>query len=161
MKRSTALVSGTVERIRSVARWTRVRALAAVVLAAALGGCEPAGAKDPANELPFGNVDLPAQGAQVKALSAVAGWALDDRGVREIRLFIDGHLANSCRLTQARPDVSQIFPQYARGRHRHGFTMMAGFDVPGPHLIVVQAVDTDGATRDIGVINVTAVDTYR
>jgi len=158
MERSTALVSGTVEGSRSLARWRCVRGLAAVAVAAALAGCTPSGADDPANELPFGAVDLPTQGAQVKALSPVAGWALDDRGIREIRLFIDGHLANTTHLTQARPDVSQIYPQYARGRQRHGFTMLAGFDVPGPHTIVVQAVDTDGATRDIGVVTVTAVD---
>jgi hypothetical protein len=135
-----------------------MRALAAAVCAAALAACAPLGERDPANELPFGNVDLPAPGAQLSALSPVSGWALDDRGIREIRLYIDGHLANTCRLTQARPDVSQIFPQYARGRHRHGWVMLAGFDVPGPHTIVVQAVDSDGATRDIGVLKVTAID---
>src|SRR6185436_17165659 len=90
--------------------------------------------------------------------AAIAGCAPDDRGIREIRLYIDGHLANTCRPTQARPDVSQIFPQYARGRTRHGWTMLAGFDVPGPHTLIVQAVDSDGATRDIGVLNVTAID---
>jgi Bacterial Ig domain len=159
MQKSPALVSGKVEGSGSVARWTWVRALAAGACAAALAGCTPTGGvADPVNELPFGNVDAPSQGAQVKALTGVAGWALDDRGIREIRLYIDGHLANTSKLTQPRPDVSQTFPQYARGRHRHGFTMLAGFDVPGPHTLVVQAVDTDGATRDIGVINVTAID---
>jgi hypothetical protein len=126
--------------------------------AASLTGCSGGRVPDAANELPFGNVDRPAPNAEVTALSPVAGWALDDRGIAEIRLYVDGHLANTCRLTVARPDVTQIFPKYARGRQRHGFAMMAGFDVPGPHTLVVQAVDTDGATRDIGVINVTAVD---
>jgi len=126
--------------------------------AAALTGCTPAGMRDPANELPFGNVDLPAPNAEVPALTPVAGWALDDRGIREIRLYIDGHLANTARVTMSRPDVAKTFVNYARGRTRHGFTMLAGFDIPGPHTIVVQAVDTDGATRDIGVLNVTAVD---
>jgi hypothetical protein len=114
--------------------------------------------RDPANELPFGHVDLPAPGAEMKALSPVAGWAMDDRGVHEIRLYIDGHLANTTRLSQARPDVSKAHPRYAREQHRHGWVMLAGFDVPGPHTLVFQAVDTDGATRDIGVINITAVD---
>lgn len=142
----------------SVARRTCARAFAAAC-ALTLAGCGPADAlHDPANELPFGVVDIPQPGAQVKALSPVGGWALDDRGIREIRLYIDGHLGTTTRLSQARPDVTQIFPQYAKGRTRHGFTMLAGFDVPGPHTLVVQAVDSDGATRDIGVINVTAID---
>ena len=158
MEKSTALESEIREGTRSVARGPWTRALAAAVCAAAVAGCAPAGEHDPVNELPFGNVDLPAPGAELTALSPVSGWALDDRGIREIRLYIDGHLANTCRLTQARPDVSQIFPQYARGRHRHGWVMLAGFDVPGPHTIIVQAVDSDGATRDIGVLKVTAID---
>jgi len=36
--------------------------------------------------------------------------------------------------------------------------MLMGFDAPGPHVIVIQAVDSDGATRDIGVVNVVAID---
>jgi len=101
---------------------------------------------------------VPQPGAEVTALAVVGGWALDDRGIREIRLYIDGHIATTTQLSQARPDVTQAFPQYAKGHTRHGFSMLAGFDVPGRHTLVVQAVDSDGATRDIGVINVTAVD---
>ena len=158
MERSTPLGSKTREGRRSVPRATWARALAIAVCAAAIAGCTPTGERDPANELPFGNVDLPSPGAKVTAFSPVSGWALDDRGIREVRLYIDGHLANSCKLTVSRPDVMQIFPQYARGRTRHGWTMLAGFDVPGPHTLIVQAVDSDGVTRDIGVVNVTAVD---
>jgi hypothetical protein len=33
-----------------------------------------------------------------------------------------------------------------------------GFDAPGIHTVVAQAVDTDGATRDIASLTVTAVD---
>ena len=82
---------------------------------------------------------------------------MDDRGVTQIRVYVDNHIINSGTLTQDRPDVSKAFPQYTRD-HRHGFTLLAGFDAPGPHTIIVQAVDTDGATRDIAVIPVTAVD---
>lgn len=136
-----------------------MRGLAAAACAAALAGCAPADRlHDPINELPFGNVDVPVPGATVKALSPVAGWALDDRGIREIRLYIDGRIANTTRLNQYRPDVTQTFPQYAKGRTRHGWSLLAGFDMPGPHTLIVQAVDTDGATRDIGVLNVTAVE---
>ena len=160
MEMSTTLESaGRSEGNRSVAQRTLTRALAAVACALVLTACaSDTGQGDPTNELPFGNVDVPAAGAQVNALSPVAGWAMDDRAVREIRLYIDGHLSNTCKITLSRPDVSQTFPQYARGRTRFGWAMLAGFDVPGQHTLVVQAVDSDGATRDIGVINVTAID---
>jgi hypothetical protein len=144
---------------RSVARKTRAYAGAAALAAATLAGCNrETGVNDPANELPFGTLDFPVQGAQLKAESVVGGWALDDRGVKEIRVYVDGHLINSGVLSQDRPDVAKVFPQYARGSQKHGFLVLIGFDAPGPHTIIVQAVDTDGATRDIAVVNVTAVD---
>ena len=158
MEKWTARVSGIDEGTRSVTRAAWPRAVAAIACAAAIVSCTPTGVRDPVNELPFGTVDIPVEGAKVGAFTPVAGWALDDRSIREVRLYIDGHFANSTRLSQPRPDVSQIFPKYAHGRLRHGWSMLAGFDMPGPHTLVVQAVDSDGATRDIGVLNVTAVD---
>jgi hypothetical protein len=138
-------------------RLARVAVLAAVL---PLGGAcrRSADPLDPANELPFGAIDLPAANAQVKAVAPISGWALDDRGIREIRIYVDGHLVNHGGLTNARPDVTKAFPQYARGSDLHGWTLLMGFDAPGPHTIVVQAVDTDGATRDIATLPVTAVD---
>jgi hypothetical protein len=113
---------------------------------------------DTANELPFGHVDVPVDGAKVQAQTPIAGWALDDRAVREIRVYVDGRIVNHGPLTDERPDVSKVFPQYARGGNRHGWTLTMAFAVPGPHAVLVQAVDQDGATRDIGTITVTAVE---
>ena len=154
------MTSGPRKESRSVAWRTRVgRVLAAAIAAAALAGCRLRGnVTDPANELPFGHIDAPAPGAEVKAETPVAGWALDDRGVTQIRVYVDSHLVNTGPLTMDRPDVSRQYPRYTRGNHRHGWTLLMGFDAPGPHTVLVQAVDTDGATRDIGVVNVTAVD---
>jgi hypothetical protein len=161
MRISTTRASGSVEGNRSVARRLRRRAARAALplaVAAVLAGCSEKGVKDENNELPFGHVEVPAQGAEVKMLTPVAGWAMDDRGIREIRLYVDNHIVNSGRTGQDRPDVSRAYPRYTRGDHHHGWTVLAGFDAPGPHTILVQAVDSDGATRDIAVINVTAVD---
>ena len=143
-----------------VGRRKGVSAAAGVLLTATLAaGCGRSnGVEDPANELPFGHVDVPVEGARVNAQTPIAGWALDDRGVREIRVYVDGHIINRGQLTDQRPDVSKEFPQYAHETHLHGWTMLAGFDAPGPHTLLVQAVDSDGATRDIGTLTVTALD---
>lgn len=143
-----------------VGRRKGVSAAAGVLLTATLAaGCGRSnGVEDPANELPFGHVDVPVEGARVNAQTPIAGWALDDRGVREIRVYVDGRIVNHGPLTNERPDVSKAFPQYARGGNRHGWTLTMDFVVPGPHAVLVQAVDHDGATRDIGTLTVTAVD---
>lgn len=134
-------------------------ACAALLIAILAAGCgRSRGVNDPANELPFGHVDVPVEGARVQAQTPIAGWAMDDRGVREIRVYVDGRIVNHGPLTDERPDVSKAFPQYARGRNRHGWTLTMDFVVPGPHAVLVQAVDDDGATRDIGTLSVIAIE---
>src|SRR6187401_1558660 len=51
--------------------------------------------RNPGNELPFGAIDVPVNGAQVKAQAPIAGWALDDRGIAEIRIYVDAHLVST------------------------------------------------------------------
>jgi N-acetylmuramoyl-L-alanine amidase len=122
------------------------------------GGCRRQSnrALDPTNELPFGHVDMPTDGQHVGSETSVAGWAMDDRGIREIRVYVDGHFVNVAQLAVDRPDVSKVFPQYARGSHQHGWGVSVQFQGADVHKIVVQAVDSDGATRDIGVLDVTS-----
>jgi hypothetical protein len=134
--------------------------VAALLGAVVTGGCGGGSnrALDPANELPLGHVDAPAEGAQVASTMTIGGWALDDRGVRAVRVYIDGHFADEIEPNTDRPDVTKAYPQYARGGNLHGWTLAVSFANPGPHVIVAQAVDSDGATRDIGTINVTSRD---
>lgn len=147
---------------RHVDRTKRRGTLAGLLIAAMTlaAGCNPGnntdGPADPTNELPFGRVDQPADGAVVPASVAVGGWALDDRGIREVRVYVDGHFQIGVPLNTDRPDVSKAFPVYSKNGDRHGWTTAASFEAAGPHTVVVQAVDTDGATRDIGVLNLTS-----
>jgi len=112
---------------------------------------------DPKNELPLGFIDAPANGAGVGRQIQMYGWAVDDQGVKEVRIFVDGKYVAKTTLTAARPDVSRAQPLYAHGNDTHGWALTVTLgDVyqPGQHTILAQAVDTQGATRDIGTITV-------
>ena len=135
------------------ARW-----LAAVLLftAACNRGAVPRD-PDPRNELPFGFVDVPAQGSTVGYQLQARGWALDDGGVSEVRIFLDNRFVGRTTITESRPDVSRAYAKYANGSDVHGWTVLVPIpaDTPaGPHTVLVQAVDDHGATRDIGTVNV-------
>jgi Bacterial Ig domain len=140
----------------------RPRRLARLLVAAVIGlsGCKAAPPAvqqpDPANEIPFGTVDTPVTGAQVPNSVMIGGWALDDRGIREVRLFVDGHFQHADPLNTDRPDVAKAFPAYAKTGIRLGWTTTVSFEAPGQHTVVAQAVDSDGATRDIGVLTLTS-----
>src|SRR5262245_33770930 len=144
--------------------WLNIRratgqSLALLLAAVAIGcGGTPAAPATPGpnlqNEIPFGFVDQPTAGAGVqRPVVMMYGWALDDKGVVEIRVYLDRRFVGRTTLTEARPDVTGSFPTYSQGNDRHGWALALnlGADVTaGNHDLVVQAVDTEAATRDIG-----------
>src|SRR5262245_34677746 len=118
----------------------RLLTLAIAALAGARGCSRPPAnhALAPSNELPQGAGDGPAEGATVPLMANAGGWAIDDRGIREIRLYVDGHFVNSTPLNTTRDDVAKAYPQYARGSNQLGWTTVVEFPAPGPHTLVVQ-----------------------
>jgi hypothetical protein len=132
--------------------------LALLLVLPTVGGCQRASSEpDPSNELPFGFIDAPPNGASVDHQIQLYGWALDDDGVTDIRFFVDGRFAKRVGLDQARPDLTTPYASYTKGTDVHGWavTLSLGPEVAaGNHSIVAQAVDTKGATHDIGAITV-------
>jgi Bacterial Ig domain len=135
------------------------RMAATMVVGLCVAACGRA-AQVPDNELPSGVVDLPAAGAILRpGPTLVGGWAVDDSGIREIRVYFDGHLKATTGIAVRRPDVAKAMPRYARPDALHGWNVLVDFGMaPGAHTIRVQAVDNKGATRDIGVVPVTVPD---
>ena len=132
--------------------------LASLLFAAACHRGAASRDPSPKNELPFGYLDFPMSGAMVEREMPARGWALDDGQVTEVRVYLDNHFIARATLTESRADVSKAYPAYAHNTDVHGWTILValGGDTPiGPHTILVQAVDDQGATRDIGMANVT------
>jgi len=120
--------------------------------------CGKNGALDPNNELPFGYLDLPPDGARVPAGKPlqVAGWALDDSAVKEVRVYFDNRFRAKTSITALRPDLVQAYPSYIHGTNAHGWNVEIEVpDAPGPHTILVQVVDDGGATRDVRPASIT------
>jgi len=118
-----------------------------------------AGPRDPSpkNELPFGYIDFPTNGAMVEREMPARGWAMDDGSITAVRIYLDNHFIASTTLTEQRPDVSKANPKYVHGGDKHGWAILVplGGDAKvGKHQILVQAVDDQGATRDIGIADV-------
>lgn len=132
--------------------------LGAMVILALAAAAACGGAPDPANELPFGAVDLPAAGAVVSpGPIVVGGWAMDDGGVSVVRVYVNRRFAVETRLEVPRPDLIKVFPAYLHGTEFHGWNATVTLPSPGPYEILAQAIDRTGATRDLGVVSVTVV----
>jgi hypothetical protein len=75
--------------------------------------------------------------------------------VAEIRVFLDGHYRASAPIAVPRPDVAKAFPQCGRQQNICGFNLLVDFGMAaGEHIVLVQAIDDYGASRDIGAIPV-------
>jgi len=104
-------------------------------------------------EMPFGGVDLPKADAHVPRSFPVLGWALDDHGVREIRVFVDRVFNTVLPVNADRQDVRGQFPGYTAANPTPGWSSTLTL-TPGPHSLIFQAVDTDGLTRVLGIVAV-------
>jgi hypothetical protein len=125
-----------------------------VILTIMLVGCE----RDPKEaEIPLGNLESVAPGATITGTVSIAGWAVADKGIKEVCLYVDRRL-NSCTTSVnfPRPDVAQVWPRIA-GSGSSGWQLQ--FDTstlpPGPHELVAQAKSNSGATRDLATVPVT------
>ncbi len=124
----------------------------------AMAACGRPRVPDAANLLPFGFLDVPANGASVARVTRVAGWALDDGTIRRVDVYVDGRFAGSTTTGQARPDLPPVFPDM-EGAASGGWEIAIDLgEGAGPKQILAQAVDDVGATRDLGpaVVTVTA-----
>src|SRR5262245_24965273 len=100
-----------------LARFSRLAIL--ILLCGALPACNsatppPSNATsiDPNNELPFGVIDAPTPGMHVPRTFIATGWALDDGGVANIRLFVDNKYFMQIDHRNVRDDLRATFPTY-------------------------------------------------
>jgi hypothetical protein len=130
--------------------------LAAISLASV--ACAPtAEPPDPENQQPFGYLEEPADGTRSRGTLPFRGWALDDEGVAEIRAFVDGKYVASFTVELGRPDVAAAYPEYSKASDLAGWqdVLYLPLDVQnGEHVLLAQAVDTKGLTRDLGSVKI-------
>ena len=89
---------------------------------------------------------------RLKPLRRRCGW-LDDRGSRGANFSM---ASSGTTLNVRRPDVTPRTSRYGHGHTRHGWNVRVDLGPnPGMRTLRVEAVDDDGATRDIGIFVLT------
>ena len=106
------------------------------------------------NQPPFGNVDFPQpdSGVSANGVLNVKGWALDDRTVDHVDVFVDGLIERQAVTGMPRPDVAANYPD-------NPDAILAGFVLNidstryanGVHTVTVKAVDDQGQQGLLGV----------
>ena len=85
----------------------------------------------------------------------VSGWAADKRGIREVRVLLDGEIVARTTPTSDRPDVSATYPAFRQGHDRHGWSVLVDLAAPGRHRLSAQAENSEGRSSELGARIVT------
>ncbi len=111
--------------------------------------------------LPFGGFDSPSDNSAAAGSIAVTGWALDDLGIRDIKIFRGEaggggkvFLGSGVRVEGARTDIESGYPQYP-GNEKAGWGyMLLTNALPnggnGSFTITVEITDVEGHTVSLG-----------
>lgn len=100
------------------------------------------------NAASIGYIDRPKVRTSVSSVFVVEGWAADEDGVVEVRIYVDADRAAVVRPSVARPDVDALFPKVARERHGFGAELNVGSRT-GWCVIRADVLDTRGAVTTV------------
>jgi hypothetical protein len=105
------------------------------------------------NQPPFGSLDIPDLSGTFSATGSfpVAGWVTDTDGIAKVDVYIDGGIIQSAMYGDARPDVSNTYPDFPAALFSAFVSNVDTTRVPnGIHLLEVKATDRATQSRIIG-----------
>lgn len=114
---------------------------------------------------PFGEFCTPVDGAIVSGSVPVTGWALDDTGVQDVKIY-GGYennlvyIGDAVFVEGARPDIESAYPDYpVNYKAGWGYMLLTNYLPNGGNgIFKLQAVATDGNgnSSELGFITITA-----
>jgi hypothetical protein len=108
-------------------------------------------------KLPLGAVDTVGPGSTLVGIVPVVGWAASEEGVQKVCLYVDRLLVTCTEDVHGpRSDVAKVYPGVANaGSSGWNIQFDTATVSAGPRDLLVQAVSTSGATRDLTNVRVT------
>ena len=109
--------------------------------------------------LPFGEFSTPGDGSTVRGSIAVTGWALDDNGIENVKIYrtqgnTQVYIGEAILVEGARQDVAALYPDYPfNTKAGWGYMLLTNF-LPnggnGTFKIHAIATDTEGISTPLG-----------
>jgi len=108
------------------------------------------------DEPPFGSFDTPIDGSTIMSSIAVTGWALDDSGVQDVKIYRGPednlvYIGDAVFVEGARPDVEAAFPGYPNNsKAGWGYMMLTNFLPDGGNgTFTIHAIATDNTGNQV------------
>lgn len=106
---------------------------------------------------PFGKFEIPADGSTVSGWVNLTGWALDDVGVKFVKIYNNNtYIDHASFVENSRPDIEQAYPDYPLN-YRAGwvYTLLTNSLPNGVCTLKAKAIDKEGNTVTLGSITIT------
>ncbi len=98
----------------------------------------------------IGMLESPRNGAMVSGITTIHGWALSEKGIAKVELFIDGSPLGIIPYGGTRKDVQAVYPNFPNAEDS-GFGMTFSYSLlsAGDHAIKVRIHGQDGRIQDL------------
>jgi len=98
-------------------------------------------------------LDNPLNGQKVSGVLPIYGWALDQKGIARIELFIDDQFIGDIPYGGLRANVKNIYPNYPNAENS-GFSMIWNYSTlsSGDHSVKIRIQNQDGQTKDLDAL---------
>ncbi|WLF70052.1 N-acetylmuramoyl-L-alanine amidase [Clostridium septicum] len=100
---------------------------------------------------PLGRIDEPTDNVVVNGSSLlVRGWAVNQSGVKLVKIFIDDKIKATIKVGEDRPDIANAYPQYPNA-DKSGFKININIDdiANGDRKLVAQVIGNDDSVYNI------------
>lgn len=96
-------------------------------------------------------IDQPGENSKVNnADLVVGGWALSSKGIKEVKVYVDGKYIKSATLGLPRPDVDKAFPGYIGGAASGYSAVIDKINIAeGNHTVTVEAIGNNGVSEKV------------
>jgi len=117
------------------------------------------------NSAPFGDFATPMEGSSVCNSIPVTGWALDDKGVSNVKIYNgETYIGDAVFVEGARPDVAAAYPTYPNNNKAGWGYMLLTHFLPnggnGTYKLMAKATDTEGNVVTLGAKTITIDNTH-
>ncbi|MGE5339965.1 MAG: hypothetical protein ACM3SY_00660 [Candidatus Omnitrophota bacterium] len=113
---------------------------------------------------PFGEFSTPMDGAEVSGSIAVTGWALDDLGIRSVKIYRESgntpvFIGDAVLIEGARPDIQATYPSSPMNdKAGWGYMLLTNtlpYSADGKYKLNAIATDINGHETSLGVKTIT------
>jgi len=98
----------------------------------------------------IGSLESPAMGSKVSGVRTIHGWALDEKGISRIELFVDGKYYCDVPYGGTRRDIEKAYLLYPEAG-RSGFALLYNFSAlpAGDHTLLLKVFNSEDEVIDL------------